>query len=256
MTDADIIAGLPSLVFALALVLCRVGMVVMLMPGLGEIEAPPMVRVGLALGLAILLLPSVATRVPTVPNGVAGPQMIAAELLTGLALGWLARLPALALGMAGAIISLLIGLANILQPDPALGGQSTALARLFGIAAPVLILATGLYTLPLSALAGSYNLIGPGGVLPAGDAAEMMIKVAGDALGLALQLSAPFLVAGIVFQFAVGLVARIAPQIQAFTIAAPGQILGGMVLLGLLASRMLSTWESGVSISWAMLPGS
>jgi flagellar biosynthetic protein FliR len=256
MTDADILASLPSLVFALALVLCRVSMVVMLMPGLGEIDAPPTVRVGLSLGLAILLLPSIATRVPSVPDGVAGPQMIAAELLTGLALGWLARLPALALGMAGAIISLLIGLANVLQPDPALGGQSTALARLFGIAAPVLILATGLYTLPLSALAGSYNLIGPGGVLPAGDAAELLIKVAGSALGLALQLSAPFLVAGIVFQVAVGLVSRVAPQLQAFTIAAPGQILGGMVLLGLLASRILSTWEGSVSASWAMLPGS
>ena len=256
MTDADLLAALPSLVFALALVLCRVSMVVMLMPGLGEIDAPPTVRVGLSLGLSILLLPSISGRVPTVPDGVAGPQMIAAELLTGFALGWLARLPALALGMAGAIISVLIGLANVLQPDPALGGQSTALARMFGIAAPVLILATGLYTLPLSALAGSYTLIGPGGALPAGDAVDLVIKVAGGALGLALQLSAPFLVAGIVFQFAVGLVARVAPQLQAFTIAAPGQLLGGMVLLGLLASRILSTWEGSVSASWAMLPGS
>ena len=256
MTDADIVAALPSLVFALTLVLCRVGMVVMLMPGLGEIDAPPMVRAGLTLGLAILLLPGISSRVPSVPDGVAGPQMIAAELLTGFALGWLARLPALALGMAGAIISLLIGLANVLQPDPALGGQSTALARLFGIAAPVLILATGLYTLPLSALAGSYTLIGPGGALPAGDATDLVIKVAGSSLGLAMQLSAPFLVAGIVFQFAVGLVARVAPQLQAFAIAAPGQILGGMVLLGLLASRILSTWQGGVSASWAMLPGS
>ena len=256
MTDAEIIVALPSLIFALTLVLCRVGMVVMLMPGLGEIDAPPMVRAGLTLGLAILLLPGISSRVPSVPDGVAGPQMIAAELLTGFALGWLARLPALALGMAGAIISLLIGLANVLQPDPALGGQSTALARLFNIAAPVLILVTGLYTLPLSALAGSYTLIGPGGALPAGDATDLIIKVAGSSLSLALQLSAPFLVAGIVFQFAVGLVARVAPQLQAFTIAAPGQILGGMVLLGLLASRILSTWEGGVSATWAMLPGS
>ncbi|MDT7953161.1 MAG: flagellar biosynthetic protein FliR [Acetobacteraceae bacterium] len=256
MTDADLLAALPSLVFALALVLCRVGMVVMLVPGLGEIEAPMMVRAGLALGIAILLVPAVASRVPSVPDGMAGPEMVAAELLTGLALGWLARLPALALGMAGAIISVLIGLANVLQPDPALGGQSTALARLFGIAAPVVILASGLYTLPLSALAGSYNLIGPGGGLPAGDTADLFIKVAGGALGLALQLSAPFLVAGIVFQVAVGLVARVAPQLQAFSIAAPGQILGGLVLLGLLASRILSTWSSGVSASWATLPGS
>lgn len=256
MTDADLLASLPSLVFAFALVVCRVGMVVMLLPGLAEVEAPPMVRVGLALGLSLLLLPSVAPHVPAFPDGIDGPRMIAAELLTGLALGWLARLPALALGMAGAIIATLVGLANILQPDAALGGQSTALAKLFGVAAPVLILATGLYALPLSAMAGSYSLIGPGGVLPAGDIADLMVRVAGSSLALALQLSAPFLVAGIVFQFAVGLVARVAPQLQAFSIAAPGQILGGLVLLGILASRILSTWETGVSASWSALPGS
>lgn len=256
MSDADLLAALPSLVFALALVICRVGGVVMLMPGLGEIEAPATVRAGLALGLSLLLLPGVAPLVPQMPDGMAGPQMVAAELVVGFALGWLARLPVLALGMAGSIISTLIGLANVLQPDPALGGQSTALTRLLSLAAPVLILATGLYTLPLSALAGSYSLIGPGGAVPAGDVADLMVRGVSDALRMSLQLSAPFLVAGFVFQVAVGLVARVAPQIQAFSIAAPGQILGGLVLLGLLASRFLSTWEGSVSASWASLPGS
>ena len=256
MTDAELLAALPSLTFAAMLVVCRVGMVVMLMPGLGEIEAPAMVRAGLAIGISVLLFARVEALIPSVPDGSAGPQMILAELLTGAALGWLARLPALALGMAGALIATLLGLSSVLQPDPALGAQSTALARLFGLAAPVLILASGLYTLPLSALAGSYDLVAPGGVLPAGDMADTFVRVAGSALQLAVQLSAPFLIASVVWQVAVGLLARVAPQLQAFTVAAPGQILGGLVLLGLLASRLLSTWEGGVSASWATLPGS
>ncbi len=256
MTEADLLASLPGLAFALALVLCRVGMVVMLLPGLGEVEAPLMLRAGLALGVSLLLLPAVSPLVPTVPEGLSGPQMVAAELLTGAALGWLARLPALALGMAGAMIATLLGLSSVVQPDPALGGQSTALARLFGLAAPVLILASGLYTLPLSALSGSYALVGPGGVLPPGDTAEMFVTITGNSFALAVQLSAPFIVAGVVWQVAVGLLARIAPQLQAFAVAAPGQILGGLVLLGLLASRILGTWQGGVAASWAALPGS
>jgi flagellar biosynthetic protein FliR len=238
------------------LVVCRVGMVVMLMPGLGEVEAPATVRAGLAIGISLLLFDRVTSLIPSVPDGIAGPQMLLAELLTGAALGGLARLPALALGMAGAIIATLLGLSSVVQPDPALGGQSTALARLFGLAAPVLILASGLYTLPLSALAGSYDVVGPGGVLPAGDMAQMFVTVSGSALALAVQLSAPFLIAGFVWQVAVGLLARVAPQLQAFAVALPGQMLGGLILLGVLASRILSTWEGGVSASWATLPGS
>ncbi len=182
--------------------------------------------------------------------------MVMAELLTGAVLGWLARLPALALGMAGALMATLLGLSSVVQLDPALGGQSSALARLFGLAAPVLILATGMYTLPLSALAGSYALVGPGGVLPAADTAEMFLRAVGTTFALALQLSAPFLIASVVWQIAVGLLSRVAPQLQAFAVAAPGQILGGLVLLGLLASSLLSTWENGLAASWATLPGS
>lgn len=255
MTEAALLASLPSMAFALVLVLCRVGTAVMLIPGLGEAELPAMVRAGFALGLTLLVLPGVVGLVPEAPGDWSGAGMIGAELLTGAVLGWLARLPALALPMAGAIVAYLLGLSSVLQPDPALGGQSTALARLFGLVAPVLILATGLYSLPLSALVGSYGLVGPGGTLPSGDAVEMLIKVASESLGLALQLSAPFLLAGFVWQVALGLLARLVPQLQVYSAAAPGQILGGMVLLSLLAARLLGAWADGVSTSWAALPG-
>ncbi|HYZ64876.1 MAG TPA: flagellar biosynthetic protein FliR [Acetobacteraceae bacterium] len=255
MTEASLLASLPGLAFALMLVLCRAGTAVMLLPGLGEAEAPTMVRAGLALALSMLLLPVVAPLVPALPEGASGAAMIGAELLTGAALGWLARLPALALSMAGAIVSYLLGLSSVLQPDPALGGQSAALARLFGLVAPVLILSTGLYSMPLSALAGSYAVVAPGGMLPAGGVTELLIKVAGEALGLALQLSAPFLLAGLVWQVGMGLLARLVPQLQVYTAAAPGQILGGLVLLSLLAARILSAWADSVSGSWAALPG-
>lgn len=227
----------------------------MLMPGLGEAEPPPMVRVGLALGLSLLLLPGVAPRVPAPPEGVGAAGMVLAELLTGAVLGWLARLPALALSMAGAIVSYLLGLSSVLQPDPSLGGQSAALARLFGLIAPVLILATGLYALPLQALAGSYEVILPGGTMEAGSVTEMLLQAASASFGLALRLSAPFLIAGMVWQAALALLARLVPQLQLYSSAAPGQILGGMVLLGLLASRILGTWSDGVSAGWAALPG-
>ena len=55
--DDEHARGLPGLAFAFALVLCRAGMVVMLLPGLGETEPPAIVRAGLALALSLLLLP-------------------------------------------------------------------------------------------------------------------------------------------------------------------------------------------------------
>lgn len=256
MTDAALLAALPGWAFAFVLVLCRSGAVVMLMPGLGEAEPPAVVRAGLALAITFLLLPGVAPLVPGAPEaGASGVGMIAAELLVGAMLGWLARLPALALGMAGAVTSYMLGLSSVVQTDPALGGQSAALARLFGLAAPVLVLSTGLYAMPLQALGGSYGLFPPGTLLPAGPLADSVTAAVGASFGLAIRLAAPFLLAGLLWQAALGLLARLAPQLQIYSAVTPGQVLGGLVLLALLSARIAGAWLDGVSTAWQLLPG-
>ena len=255
MTDAVLLEALPGWAFAFALVLCRCSAAIMLLPGLGEVEPPPTIRAGLALAITLLLLPAVAPTIPPQPAGWGGGGMVAGELLVGASLGWLARLPALALSMAGAIASTMMGLSSVVQPDPALGGQSSALARMFGLLAPLLVLSTGLYALPLQALAGSYQLVPPGAVMPAGPLAEQIQQAVSSSLGLALQLSAPFILAGLVVQVGLGLLARLVPQLQVFTVAVPGQILGGVLLVGLLAAPILSVWMDATTAAWSTLPG-
>lgn len=256
MTGADtLLAGLPGLAWAFALVLCRTGAAVMLLPGVGEAEMPATVRAGLALAVTLLLLPVVAPHVPAAADGSGMAASVAAELLAGAALGWLARLPALALGMAGAVLSYMTGLSSVVQTDPALGGQSAALGRLFGLLAPVLILSSGLYALPLQALAGSYDVIPPGAVMPAAPLADVVQGAVAASFGLALRLSAPFLLAGVLFHAALGLLARLVPQLHLASASGPGQILGGLVLLGLLAAPIVAAWSGAVSDAWSALPG-
>jgi flagellar biosynthetic protein FliR len=181
--------------------------------------------------------------------------MLAVELLAGLGLGWLARLVVLALPMAGQIASYMLGLANVLQPDPVLGGQATALERLFATAATVLVFASGLYALPLMALAGSYRVIAPGTPALAGDGAEAVISAIAESFSLAMQLAAPFVLAGTLWQVALGLLARLVPRLQVYFVAMPGQLLGGFVLLGLLATMLLGTWQAAVREGFSRLPG-
>jgi len=119
----------------------------------------------------------------------------------------------------------------------------------------VLVLTTGLYALPLRALGGSYRVVAPGSLLPAGPLAEGVTAAVCACFGLALQLAAPFILAGLIWQAALGLLARLAPQLQVYTVATPGQILGGLALLGLLGSRILAAWLDGVSTAWSGLLG-
>jgi flagellar biosynthetic protein FliR len=214
------------------------------------------VRAGLALGPTVLLLPGLAPVMPPPPaDPIAVAGMVAAELLTGLWLGWLARLLVQALPIAGQFASYMLGLANVLQPDPVLGAQSTALARLLSLTAPVILLASGLYALPVMALAGSYKLIAPGALLPAGDASETVVRAVAEAFGLALRLASPFVLASVVWQLALALLARVAPRLQIYALAMSGQILGGLALLAALVTALLAAWQEAVRDGYAQLPG-
>ncbi len=254
--SADIMADLPFWAFGLLLVICRVGSLCMLLPGIGEAEMPATIRLGFALAFTILLLPMLAPDLPKPPESpllLAG--MVLAEIVTGLWLGWLVRLLIFALPMAGQIIAGAVGMTNVLQPDAMLGAGSAALSTLFGLAAPLLLLISGLWMAPLAAMVGLYRSIPAGHVLPVMDAAQSVVTALGGAFGLALQLAAPFLLAGLVFHLALALIARLVPQLQTYFAAAPGQILGGMALLLVLCPLIFDTWLRAARTLFAALPG-
>jgi flagellar biosynthetic protein FliR len=72
---------------------------------------------------------------------------------------------------------------------------------------------------------------------------------------LAFQLASPFVLASVLWQVAVGLVARLVPRLQIYFAALPGQLLTGLVLLGALSGAIASAWLAGVRDGFASLPG-
>jgi flagellar biosynthetic protein FliR len=251
-----LLTGLPDLAFGFMLVLCRVSAAVMVLPGFGESEVPIVLRIGLAVGVTLLIFPAVESIMPSSGGAVLHDlAIIGSELGCGLLLGWLARLMALSLPIAGQIISTLIGLSSVLQPDPELGSQTTGVSRVLALAVPVLILSSGLYALPIGALAGSYRLVPPGTLLSVGDAAQSIAIATEGCFSLALRLAAPLILAGFVWQVLLGLLAKLVPSLQVYSLSLPGQVLGGLLLLALLIGPMLGVWMQSVRTGFASLPG-
>lgn len=256
MTEAELLEALPSLAFQAVLILARLGAAAMILPGLGESDVPAPVRLAIALGLVPLLLPVLAPALPPAPDDAASTlRLVSLEIATGLWIGGLARLLALALSVALQAGATLLGLANILVPDAALGSGASALGRLGTLAAAVLVLSTGLHALPLRALAESYTLMPPGAPWPAAEAAGEFAEGGAAMLTLALRLAAPFVLAAVTINLALALVARVAPSIQVFFVAAPDQIVAGLALLAVLAPSLLGSFQEALQAGWSTLPG-
>lgn len=242
--------------FGLVLVLARIGATLAFLPGLGEATIPAIVKAGMVLTLTILLLPIVEPGLPPRPESeVALGLMVVTELANGLWFGWLARVLTISLPLAGQYIADFAGLANVLLPNPELGAQTTVVARLYDVAIPALILSTGLYTVLLSALVGFYQLIPPGTVAWVPDSAVTTVSVVAESFNLALRLAAPFILAAIAWNVAVGLIARLVPRLQIFFVALPGQIWLGLLLLAAIATPMIGTWIEAMRAGLDGLPG-
>jgi flagellar biosynthetic protein FliR len=248
--------ALPGWAFAAVLVLVRIGCACMLLPGVGEIELPTTVRAGFVLAFTALVLPALLPDMPAMPEDV--PRLLVlllAEITAGLWLGWLARLIVLAPAMAGQLIAGAIGMTNVIQPDPALGPSTAALSRLLGLAAPVILLATGLHAYPLAAVIGSYQLVQPGHFLPAGDTTQSVVTAVAQAFGLGVRLAAPFLVTAVLFHGAMGLISRLVPNLQTHFATIPGQIIGGLLLFGVLSAALIAAWTDAARDGLAAMPG-
>lgn len=240
MALPDFLAGQA---FAFMLLLARAGAALMSAPGWGEQDLPHTVRLGFALVFTLLLLPALAPALPAPPDAIGrAAALLVVETGAGLLLGGAARLFALALPVAGQITALSLGIANAIVFDPALAGQGGVLSRLFGLLAAVLIFATDLWLLPLAALAGSYRVLPAGLAFPAGDAAQFFVQALAGAFALAVQLASPFILAALVFNGALGLLARLVPQLQVFFVALPIQVLGGLLLLSVLLGGVAAAW--------------
>jgi flagellar biosynthetic protein FliR len=242
--------------FGLVLVLARIGATLAFLPGLGEATIPAVVKAGMVLTLTILLLPIVEPLLPPRPDSeVALGLLVMTELANGLWFGWLARVLTTSLPLAGQFIADFAGLANVLLPNPQLGPQTTAISQLYDIAVPALIMSSGLYMMLLSALVGFYQLIPPGTLAWVPDSAAMTVSVVGESFNLALRLSAPFILASLAWNVAIGLIARLVPRLQIFFVALPGQIGLGLLLLAAIAAPMIGVWIEAMRAGLGGLPG-
>lgn len=234
---------LDAYAFGFVLVLCRVGCVAMLLPGIGEAELPMTVRTAIAMALTVLLLPAVQPRLVP-PPGATLPlaALLFGEMAVGLWLGWMARVAVQMLPIVGQVLAATAGMTNIIQPDAEIGGQSSAISHAFTLAAPLLILAGNLHELPLRALAHSYDWLPPGAPLLSGDAASVALGALGAGFDTVLRLAGPVVLAGVLWQVCLSLLSRLVPQLQIYFAAMPGQLAGGLLLLATLGGGIVNGW--------------
>jgi flagellar biosynthetic protein FliR len=237
------VSFLPALAAAFMLAFARIGAMVMLMPGFGETNIPVRIKLSIALLLTLIMLPLHRQAYQIDMQSLTSLLVLMLqEIFIGVVLGATARVTLGALQTAGAVIAQQMGLGFVTSVDPTQGQQGLLIGNFLTLLGVTLLFATDSHHLVIAALNDSYKIFAPGEMMASGDVASLATRAFAAAFKIGLQLSAPFLVFGLVFNIGLGVLARLMPQMQVYFVGAPLSILAGFLILAAVLAAMMGTF--------------
>src|SRR5271154_748216 len=250
------ISLLPALGATFMLVFARIGAMVMLLPGLGETNIPVRIKLSIALMLTLIILPLHRADYHVSLDALSALLVLMMyEILIGIVLGATARVTLAALQVAGSVIAQQLGLGFVTSVDPTQGQQGVVIGNFLTMLGITMLFATDSHHLVIAALNDSYTIFSPGEEIASGDVAALATRAFAAAFKIGLQLSAPFLVFGLVFNIGLGVLARLMPQMQVYFVGVPLSILAGFLIFAVVIVTMMGTFlDYFIGVMHQMIP--
>jgi flagellar biosynthesis protein FliR len=214
------------------LVLARVSPMFLLAPIFSSrmlpLRARGVVAVAISFGLAPLALHGHKISL----DGMNLFGLIGKEILVGLAYAFALAAVFAAISVAGSLLDTAIGFSFGSLIDPITGTQAPILTQLYAMVGVLVFIAIDGDHWMIEGLARSYQLI-PISKFPSvnalvGGADKAFVSI----FGSAIELAAPVLLAILLTDCAMGLVARVMPQLNVFAVGFPAKIAVGLLVMG------------------------
>jgi flagellar biosynthetic protein FliR len=206
-------------------------------PPFSHSTIPLQVKGMLGLGLAIAISPLIATSKEPMDT-TAFTMSLVMQVIIGLALGFLVMLAFSAIQSAGSLIDLFGGFQLAQAFDPGMLINGAQFTRLFHMTAVVLLFTTDGYQVVIAGITRSFT------ALPIGTAMDFSFTAKSALTGLtemflsAVQIAGPLLIILFLADVGLGLLTRVAPALNAYSLGFPLKVLitlmfAGVVFVGL-----------------------
>ena len=211
----------------------RIMAIIIHVPVFGGQNIPTQVRIGLGLALAMVLIPWQ----PLPPDAIiigtfAYSIAIAKEILIGTLIGFSADLVFGAIQMAGSAMGMGSGFESSRIFNPALGEAGSAYDQIFIMTATMVFLTIDGHHLVLIAIQNTFNAIPLNGSLPF-NGMETIMKMTSMFIATGLHMALPVMAALVLTDITLGLLARVAPQVQVYFLGLPVKVAVAMIALGM-----------------------
>jgi len=229
-----------------ALVLMRIGGVMVLAPILGSATIPRRIKalIGLVLGMAVY--PLVGAVAP-VPQSWAGLALAGGgELLIGLTMGFIIMLMFTGIEVGAQMVGQQMGLSFARIVDPNLEISNDVLSQFYVLLVTLLYVLMNGHLVLIRALAGTFRTVPLLGGGMQRNILEQLVAMLTTAFTLGIRMAGPALIAIFLATIALGFISRTMPQLNILAAGFPVRITLALVLLVASMGSLCLLFQDGI----------
>lgn len=215
----------------LLIILVRVSAFVFIVPFFSHTSFPNMVKIGFSGLLTILLFYSMPVQTVEYETVIDFGFIVVKETITGLLIGFVAYICTSIIHFSGKIIDMEIGLSMSEIFDPASNIQTGLTGSLYSYLLMLLMLVSNLHIFLLNALVDSYTLIPINGMKVGFSMYGKVIGFMSDYFIIGFRIVLPIFACMLLLNCVLGVMARVAPQMNMFAVGLQLKVLVGLMVL-------------------------
>lgn len=216
----------------LILILVRISCFVYIAPFFGTKNAPSQAKIGFSFFVALLVYGSVDKTAIEYTGLIGYAIIVLKEGITGLLIGFAANICNSIILFAGNIIDMDIGLSMAQEFDPMTNSQVTITGNLYQYLLLLMMVVTNMHHYVLRALIDSYQVIPVNGQVFQWDSlAEAMTTYMADSFVIAFRIVLPVFACMMILNCILGIMAKVAPQMNMFAVGMQMKVLLGLTVL-------------------------
>lgn len=220
------------------LIMVRISAFIFTAPIFSMPNTPRKVKAGLSFFLSIIVFQMLPYE-PVAYTGVIGfAAQVFKEAAAGLLIGFMANICAYILGFAGSIIDMEIGFSMVNEMNPVANMQTTITSNYYTYFVMLMLLITDMHYYIIYALFDTFKVVPVGKVSPNANLYLVMARFIGDYLVIGFRIALPIFSAMLLVNVVLGILAKVAPQMNMFVIGIQLKIVVGLFILFLIASLL------------------
>lgn len=222
------------------LVIVRISAFIVSAPFLSNVNIPRKVKAGLAVFLGLVVVSATAYE-PLEYIGVIGfAGVVIKEMAVGLALGYISSICMYIVNFAGQFIDMEIGfsMANVMDPSTRI--QSTVTGNYYSYMVMFMMFVTNMHYYVIEAILDSFKFVPIGQVVLHDQMYKVAVKFMSDYFLIGFRIVLPVFAAILLINIVLGILVRVAPQMNMFVIGMQLKIFVGLIIL-LLVVEMIPT---------------